>query len=182
MAGFKDMVKAAQTQAKREGDYINPNQRGTILVREYKCHKGQSGKFCVLLGEITEVKPKVTGGSTQPVGTVVKVFDALYGDPKKQAAGFSNVKAHLMALTGVGDEDIAQVLDAVFGDNEDGISDLASAEAKAAPTFAARGVLVDFDSYEVEKEGKKYTRVKLHHRSAGNGDDEILARQKTLAK
>ncbi len=180
--GFKDLVSKAVAGAKREGDYILANQRGQMEVQSFKVMSGQSGKFAVLLGKLLSVKPKVEGGVTQPVGSLLKIFVALYGDPKKQAAGYSNIKSYIMELTGATEDEVGEALEAVFGDHAEGITDNASDKAKAGLLFEAKGLLVDFDSYEVEKDGKKYARVKLHNvpEDKGNTKAEIEARKKAI--
>jgi len=181
--GFMEMVQQAKNQAKRDGDFLAPNQRGTILIKNFATFKGLSGKYTVLEGTLVECSPKAAGGPHQPVGTHVKIWTGLYGSVKKVEASFANIRNYLQEVTGCGDDGLAEALKVVFGDGEDGVAAEASAKAKAHPGFGARGVLVDSDTYERADKNdpsKKYTRVKLQNRTKGNEDEEILKRQQEM--
>lgn len=179
---FQDMIAQAITPMSREGDWLAPDQRGTLCIKSLRMVAGQSGKYAMLLGKIVGVTPRTPGGTTQAVGAVVKDHCPLYGSPKKVQAKFAHLKSLIMAISGEPDDKVKAVLPAIFGDDAELVSEKASDKAKSRPTFEACGVLVDFETSSVTdaKTGKSFTRVNFSHRKAGNTPEEIVARQKEL--
>lgn len=180
MANFMDMVKNAQTQAQREGDYLLPYQRGTLLIKSVEAKTGQGGKFVVTLGKIVSVVATKEGKPTQPVGSMAKIWRGLYGNAKKVSANFANLKSDIMAITGCSEDDLGEALSVVFGDDSEGLTDNASEEAQKRPGFRACGVLVDFETSEVVDKvdpTKKYDRVRLINHKSNNEPEDILKRQ-----
>lgn len=177
--GFKDLVKQAKAAAKREGEYPLPNQRGRCEVQHFKMFKDRNGnKFLVLLMKLLEVAPKKTGGETQPVGTLIKEYIPLSGNAKKVDVSYSKIKTILKDIYGCADDEVDQALDICFGSAE--TSDQASDAEKAVVGFAASGFLVDFDTFEVEKDKKKYTRLSLKH-IPNQTEADVDARRKAIA-
>lgn len=181
--GFKDLIASAQIQANREGDYLLPNQRGTMVTKSVEMLKGQGGKFAVILGKIVSVSPKIAGEPTQAIGSMGKIWIGFYGSAKKVAASISNLKNHTMAITGCPESEVAEALTVIFGDDPELMTESASDKARAHPGFRGAGVLVDFETSQVKDKvdpTKSYDRVKLINRKAGNSPKEILARKAEL--
>jgi hypothetical protein len=189
--GFKDLVKAATAAHDRQGEYIEPNQKGRLEVQNYKVYKGRTGLYAILLAKVVSIDGKKGAAAVQKPGDLVKIFTTLYGSGKKVDAAYATIKTHLIQLLGLGkDDDVTEALEAVFGDHAEGISDEASAKAKAGLFFACKGILVDFDSYSVEDKEKKdasgkplmYTRVTLANvgEDKGNSKEGIEKRKAAI--
>ena len=181
---FLDMVAKAKRFAKREGEFIKGEQRGTLMIKGWTSHKGQSGPYTVLLGDLVEVHPKITGGVTQAKGSELKLMHCMYGSVKRIQAQQADLLNCIIEVSGCSEEEAGSVMKEIFGDSEDGTSEGASKDAKERPTFGARGMLVDFDAKNTDKKdanGEPFVRVRLINKKQGNSDDEILARQKDLS-
>lgn len=180
---FLDLAAKAKRFAKREGDFIAGDQQGTLLIKDWSTHKTQGGNIAVMLAELVEVRPKITGGTTQAVGSLVKIMYCFYGSVKRVQAQQAEFITSIVEVTGCKDEEVPGVLREIFSDAESGLSADASDDLKSRPTFGARGMLVDFESKtqaDTNAKGEHYVRTRLKHRTKGNSDEEILARQKAL--
>lgn len=164
-------VAKAQDAAPSDGDYLNADQQGVILVHSFSLHKGTKGQSGILTGEIVESSPKVQGALVQKPGTKVK---RIYSISKFPEVALQHLKRDTLAICGIDPSDLKpsefeELLAGIFREN------------------TMRGVLAGFNTATGRpRPGKAtITDVRFNHidgeaKGSPNSDAEVEKRIKAM--
>ena len=161
--GFYEELAGAKTRGgASDGDYILPNQTGTLVIHRLINKQTSLKRTVILVGEILTSRAKVEGAKLQPKGTKVKKIYAL----SKFDFHINMLKTDLVRIVGADEKEmtpkqVAELFKAVFEDGQ------------------LKGVVCSFDSFTKLREGKTgIDSCNFGHldETKGNSDAEIAAR------
>jgi hypothetical protein len=158
---FYETLAAEKASGQRGGEFIAPEQRGTIMLHGVMQKTSGLQTFAILVGEIVNAE-STNGGRAQLPGTLIKKVFCL----SKYPFHLKMLKTDLVNVTGLNEKEVtqkqtAELFKGCFED--DGL----------------KGVLCSFVCKTVKREGKPdISNTHFTHLSEkqGNSDDEIAKR------
>jgi hypothetical protein len=159
------MLADAKTRGSKDGDFINPNQQGALIIHKLIDHQKAAKRSVILVAEVLEASAKVAGAQVQaPKSKVKKVYSL-----SKYDWAIDELKTDLINMSGADEKTlsknaISEMFKEVFENN------------------ALAGVVVGFEASELKREGKPtLTKVNFSEVTGDiNSPEAIAARAKTI--
>ena len=162
---FYSTLAGAKTQGESDGDFILPDQQGSIVVHKFILKQKQLKTTVIFVGQILESNATKAGALVQMPQAMVKNLYLL----SKYDWAIDHLKTDMVNMLGVDEKEmspakLAELFKDVFEDGQ------------------MKGAVVNFRSYEITRPGKPTLTKVLFSEAVGdvNSEKAIAARAATI--